>query len=556
MSYKSVYTLCILFCLCACRDDRFFNPDPVVPPVTGESIPAAIAWEVEPLFSPQPLSEPTRASGNGSVLQASFPGMDVELSGSPVTRIAASQQDLENKIYSLLILQFDGVTKFSKCVQATYLPVAVDLSALNDFSFKATEAPVSRIVIIANLSSDYMNMEDWNAGTKTYSELRELNLAQSENESYPLLGASPTKAVMFGVSDVKLEVGTQVTVSLQRIFAKVAFNIDMVSTLKTKYTYWRAQLMNMPGRCYFLPVERESFFPTLGKLGTERFYNYDPVVAVSGVFDANALSYYVPVNIRPDVEFASRQTRTILAPSNSTYLLITGLRLGLLGDITDQVVYQIPLGDNFTSNYTIYPNYFYNYKIHLTGESPDDGTVVRFVPGYWGGELKAYDAAGNVLANVSEAKAVKWRYEKKIEVYSTDLLSANGSPLFRWGEAGSSFGATNLFDGQWNTNAILLSGVSSRFPVFFSCVNLNYGDAALFHKNTPGVWYLPSISQLLATYIAAANLYSTMSHNYWSSTGESSDGDTAYALTKMGELVPLGKTTPSACVRAIRNLDE
>lgn len=555
MSYKSVYTLCILFCLCACRDDRFFNPDPELPPVTGEAIPAAIAWEVEPLFSPQPLSEPTRASGKGSVLQASFPGMDVELSGSPVTRAAASQQDLENKIHSLFILQFNGVTKFSKCVQATYVPMTADLSALNDFSFKATESPVSRIVIIANLSSDYLNMEDWNAGTKTYSELRELNLAQSENESYPLLGTSPTKAVMFGISDVKLEAGTLVTVSLQRIFAKVAFNIDMVPALKTKYTIWQAQLMNIPGRCYFLPVERESFFPTLGKLGTEGFYNRAPVNAVSGVFDANALTYYVPVNIRPDVQFASVKTRTILAPQNTTYLLIAGLRMGLLGNIAEQVVYQIHLGDNLTSNYTISPNYFYNYKIHLMGESPDDGTVVRFVPGYWGGELKAYDETGNVLANVSGATAVKWRYEKKIEVYSTDVVSADRSVVLPWGEFGSSFNGTNLMDGLGNTNNILLSGVSSQFPAFSSCINLNYGDAPQFHKNDPGVWYLPSISQLLATYIAAANLYSTMSEGYWSSTAVNANGDNAYCLTRKGELLQMGKSS-SNYVRAIRNLDE
>lgn len=551
MSGKILYLLCILFCLGACVDDRFFDSNTAVSPSSGETIPVSLTLDVIPLLSP--LSVATRADGKGSGLQASFSGMEVELSGAPVVNTRGLPELNENGIYSAAILQFDGTTPESKCVQIKYIAANGKPLDLSGFTFKGNNVPISRIVAIANLSDGYFNIPEWNAGNKTYQDLLEQCIKKDKNnpnDIYPLFkdpGYSGNRALMFGLTDVKLETGKLVTVVLQRIFAKASFNIEIVDKLKKKYPIWQAQLTNQPGRCYLIPAGREKPFPSSGILGADGYYNNPVVTTMTGVFQPNDLDVYIPANLQPEVPTATEQTRTLVAPVGGTYLQIMGLKMTSAGTIEDQVIYQVYLGSNFTSDYTISPNSFYAYTIRIKDDNPLDGTIVKFIPGYWGGELKAYDASGVPVAFDSE-QAVRWRYEKEIEVYPFDLRKvASATTEMDWGPKGGLPNANSPTDGRRNTWNIHRTAPQSAYEASYACYSLN---SSVSSENDL-VWYQPSISQLVGTYLACAGILSTLSGGYWSSTVH--DENHAYFITRYGK-VAFGVKDYAYYVRAAKDL--
>lgn len=553
MSGKIIYLLCILFGLGACSDDRFSDSDPAVSPPSGELIPVSLALDVAPLLSP--LSGTTRTGTDGSGLQASFSGMEVELSGTPVIDTRGLPALNESGIYSVVILQFNGTTPESQCVQMTYKEAGGKPIDLSDFTFAATQVPISRIVVIANLSNNYLNSSEWNGGGKTYQDLLNYYLKKNKddpNDTYPLF-TDPNflgnRALMFGMIDTKLETGKLVTIVLQRIFAKISFNIEIAQKLKDKYPIWQVQLSNQPGRCYFVSAGRKTPFPTSGDLGEDGYYNNSVVRATEGVFNPDDLSAYVPVNLQPEVPIATEQTRTLVAPIGSTYLQVMGLKMTETGKIEDQVIYQIYLGSNFTTDYTISSNTFYAYTIRVKDDNPQDGTVLKFVPGYWGGELKAYDANGTVVG-FGDSQAVKWQYEKEIEFYPSDVRKEGSNPpsvqMF-WGPKGDSHNATSLIDGRGNTWNIHGATPQSTYEASYACYKLNTNVSS----ENDLMWYQPSIAQLVGTYLVCSNLLSTLSAAYWSSTAQGTDN--AYFITKYGE-VAYGEKNVPYFVRATRDL--
>lgn len=568
MSYKIkiIYSLCILFCLCACSDDRFSNPDPVVSPPAGEIISGKnLSLVISPLSSPVGKLGSTRADGSVPVLKASFSGMDVELSGSSAadTRALLPENE-ESKIYSVAILQFDGTSTSSVCVQATYIPENPDGKIdLTNFSFKTgNSSTVSRIAVIANLSSDYLNLPDWNGSTqnkKYYQSLLNLFMeynAQDTSNSYPLYKTASSKRIlMFGLTDVTLEQGKLVTVVMQRILAKIQLDIKIDGTVNKNYSNWQARLMNLPKKTYLMPAGRGTTFPTSANLGSDGYYNMDAVsISSSDTFKVESLSYYIPINIHPDVPTATTQSRTLVAPRGSTYLQIVGTKSD--GVNMTQVIYQIFLGSNFTTNYSLSPNSNYKYTIHIRGESDQDGSIIKFIPGYWGGALKAYDKNGTLLGAIDNTTATKWRYEKKIEIYSTDIVLNEKTEMY-WGLSTVS-NATSLWDGYQNCVEIfgLPSSGVLEYPAFNACYQLNSRGTL-----ASTAWYLPSISQLMATYLVSANLASTMSAAYWSSTEVVNiglnAGKNAYSLDKNGTMLESPKNTVGGIfVRAARNLND
>ena len=53
----------------------------------------------------------------------------------------------------------------------------------------------------------------------------------------------------------------------------------------------------------------------------------------------------------------------------------------------------IPLGANFTDDYSIRPNNAINYRITLVSDSPDDSSVVKFIAGKFAGKFCGLPAA-------------------------------------------------------------------------------------------------------------------------------------------------------------------
>lgn len=548
MSRKIVYLLCILFCLGACNDDRLSDSNADVTPPLGEAVPVNLVLDVAPLSSP--LSATTRTDANGAGLRASFSGMEVELTGQPIASTRQFPSLDESKIYSAVIFQFSGTTVGATCVQAKYIDASGGVLDLSSFTFKDTQSPISRIAVVANVSNDYFNIQEWNAGSKTYQDLLNEHLKKQDYTAYPLYTVSANnRALMFGTTDTKLETGKLVTVVLQRMFAKCSFSIDITDALKQKYPIWHAQLLSLPGRSYLIPSGREKPFPNIVQLGDDGYYGGLSVAANKGVFSPEDLDTYVPVNLQPDVLTATEQTRSLVAPQGGTYLQIMGLKMTTDGSIQDQVIYQIYLGSNFTTNYTISPNTYYTYSIRVKDDNPEDGTVSRFIPGYWGGELKAYNEGGEVVAFESR-DAVQWRYEKEIEFYPFDVKKAEaGAPTYMmyWGPKEVLSYTSSLTDGRMNTWNMQGKSANKKYEASYACYRLNSNVASAEDL----VWYQPSISQLIGTYLVCANLLSTLSTGYWSSTSYNTNW--AYYINKKGE-IGYGDKEWNYYVRAARDV--
>lgn len=554
MSRKTVYLLCILFCLGACDKDHFSDFNTNILPPSGKTVPVNLVLDVAPLSSP-PFAA-TRTDGNGSSIQTSFAGMEVELSGPAVINTRQLPDVNESEIHSVTILQFEGSTSSAVCVQARYIEAINNVVDLSNFSFKATQASISRIAVIANLNNNYISTSEWESGDKSYQDLLNLYFAKKEDvptDSYPLYedpNDFQNRALMFGMTDTKIETGKLVTVVLQRIFAKASFNIEIANELKEKYPRWEAQLVSLPGRCYLVPSGREKPFPPLNVLGDKGYYNSPTIKAANGVFNPNDLSAYLPINLQPDVPTATEQTRTSVAPQNSTYLQIIGLKpTSTGGAIQDQVIYQIHLGSNFTTNYTISPNTFYTYTIRIKGENPQDGTVVKFIPGHWGGQLQAYDDNGQIVAFNSE-QAVKWQYEKEIEFYPFDLRKVGSATAtdMSWGPKPDTHSTNSITDGRENTWEIHGTAPQATYEASYACYSLNTNITSKEEL----VWYQPSIAQLVGTYLVCSNLLSTLSTGYWSSTVY--DANQAYYITKEGKVYYGLKDYPYY-VRATKDLE-
>ena len=210
----------------------------------------------------------------------------------------------------------------------------------------------------------------------------------------------------------------QASVVLLRTVSKVSFNIAVVDTMRGKFNTWDVSLSNLPSRSYLnMMGGRKAIFPSADDLGTGGYYT-DILYTTQNNDDLPLLSAYVPVNLQPDVPGTTFYDRRPNAPIGSTCLQIVGKKMS--GTIMkDMVTYQINLGLNFAENYSLPGNYHLNYTIRLKGVSDEDPHVVKLIPGYFGGGMKAWNAAGTEVS-VNANDAVKWRYANRIEVYPED----------------------------------------------------------------------------------------------------------------------------------------
>ena len=215
--------------------------------------------------------------------------------------------------------------------------------------------------------------------------------------------------------------------------------------------------------------------------------------------------------------------------------------------VKDFSIYQLYLGTNFTTNYSVYANYDLTYNITLKGNSSDDTNVVRLIPGYFSGELTAYDASGNPLSSLNDPSAVEWKYPKRMEVYFSDGYypvgsssgtTAPGATALKW-YAGSAAldkrGATSLTEGHQNTALLQAAGVPwDDYAAAYTC----YRGLNGYGQGKPGddiLWYLPSIGELIGTWISSSSTASQLSAGYWSSTA-CPDADEAFVITNEGKV--------------------
>ncbi|MCP9613117.1 hypothetical protein NMU02_13545, partial [Coprobacter sp. LH1063] len=301
-----------------------------------------------------------------------------------------------------------------------------------------------------------------------------------------------------------------------------------------------------------------AIFPSADDLGTGGYYT-DILYTIQNNDDLPLLSAYVPVNLQPDVPGTTFYDRRPNAPAGSTCLQIVGKKMS--GTIMkDMVTYQINLGLNFAENYSLPGNYHLNYTIRLKGVSDEDPHVVKLIPGYFGGGMKAWNAAGTEVS-VNANDAVKWRYANRIEVYPEDAPNIskffkptdniNNMPYFYDEHCEISFPAlvtnNNLVDGYLNTCYYFKSELF--IPAYCIVKGLYDGILEIYQ---PTDWYWPSIMEMTGIWISGEAFIKDMSSSYWSSSAH--DYSTAYMIDSYGGVYARGVCGRNY-VRAVRQIN-
>ena len=507
----------------------------------------------------------TRMEEIPHVLSMSSPDMDVELVATPAaTRVASSPTAAiteDNAVYSYMGFQFDGTKSDGKLVEKKFFTSPDGSIKTDEVEIKPTlEGQKNMVVILANVNES--EFETMIVGNSTYADLQNLCMTLVTDDgmfprnkvTLPNGGGKKTGIVMCGQTATEISSGKQLYISLKRTVARVKFNI------KTTYPHfidvehtWNVTLMNIPTQSYYNVIGRKAIFPSessMDKTGLFWTKSLTTITAANPVIETAPL--YIPINLQQVVPTSTQKTRRDNAPSGGTYLQIIGLENKTipggnnLNIVKDFSIYQLFLGKNFTTDYSVSANYDLTYNITLKGNSPDDTNVIRLIPGYFSGELTAYNANGTALSSVTDANAVKWQYPNKIELYFSDGYYPAGSSSgstnqgeknLKWyvGAAFAKLGATSLTDGRKKTALVQASGTPwEDYAAAYTCYRGTNG----YDQGIPAediLWYLPSVSELIGTWISSSSTQEQLAESYWSSTADP-NADKAFVVSNEGKV--------------------
>ena len=579
MIRKLIFSICMMcLVLVGCTDDNLM-PSPQTP-LPAKTVPVRLNLSTETYNTPPPQGE-TRAGRRNTVWSVSNKDMDIELLETPVTRGAAAAVDKENAIYNYAVLQFKGTTENALLYGKAIYPCPDGVIKTADVELKPTNTGTDgavikhRFVVITNVND--ADLSSLATGSSTYSDLQKLHILKTGNPKFPLRdltvsGASKETMIMCGLVDASIQVGEakQLSIALRRTVAKVTFNIKTDNPAFNKLDNWDLILMSIPNKSYFNTLGRVAVFPAATDVKEYAAYGANVLTSPAGeALPLIGKSAYIPVNLQLSVATSTQFTRRDNAPIGGTYLQIMGREMmppgtGPLPVVKDFVLYQIYLGSNLTTDFSVYPNYNLTYNIMLKGKSDEDTNVVRFIPGYFSGGLTAYDRNGNV---VTDGSAVKWKYSKRLEAffqdskytgYSSTQIEDLGRQDLRWQANGifNNRGATSLTDGYANTKKLQKdNGFYLNYPAAQACYGgLNGLNGA--GKDTFS-WYLPSVSELIVTWISSASTAKQLSSGYWSSTALNDNSERAFIITNEGEVktAPADSDSDRHYVRGFRDPD-
>lgn len=568
----SIYIACLA--LGGCTEDNLLSDSRT--PLSTQPVTVKLTLGIDDYNSS--FDGKTRAEEMPPVLRMSSPNMDVELVATPaVTRVATARVVTEdNAIYSYMGFQFDGTKSDGKLLEKKFFTSPDGSIKTDEVEIKSTpEGTKNMVVILANVNKS--EFESMKVGSSTYADLQNLCMTLVTDDGtfprnkviLPNGGGERTGIVMCGQTAAEISDGKQIYVSLKRTVARVTFNI------KTTYPHfidvahtWSVTLMNIPTQSYYNVAGRKAIFPleSLTEDNSHLFWTKSlaTITAANPVIATPPL--YIPINLQQAVPISTLNTRRDNAPSGGTYLQIIGLEnKTVTGDenlnvIKDFSIYQLFLGKNFTTDYSVYANYDLTYNITLTGNSPDDTNVIRLIPGYFSGELTAYNANGVTLSSVNDASAVKWKYPNRIELYFSDGSYPAGSSSgttkpgeknqkwYAGTETFKNLGATSLTDGHKNTELLQATGTPwEDYAAAYTCYRGTNG----YGQGKPAkdiLWYLPSVSELIGTWISSSSTQKQLADSYWSSTAEQ-NAEKAFVVTNEGKVYSDAVSKPHA-VRA------
>lgn len=508
----------------------------------------------------------TRMGEMPPVLSMSSSDMDVELVATPtVTRVASFSAEViteDNAVYSYIGFQFDGTKPDGVLVEKKFFTSEDGSIKTDEVEIKPTPTgQKNMIVILANVNeSEFTSMK---VNSSTYADLQKLCMTLVNDDgifprnkvALPNGGGEKTGIVMCGQTAAEISDGKQLYVSLKRTVARVTFNI------RTTYQHfidvphtWNVSLMNIPTQSYYNIIGRKAIFPSESSMNKSGFFwtkSLKTVTAANPVINTDPI--YIPINLQQTMPTSTQSTRRDNAPTGGTYLQIMGLENKKvngtegLNIVKDFSIYQLFLGKNFTTDYSVYANYDLTYNITLKGNNQDDTNVIRLIPGYFSGELTAYNSNEVALPSIGDGTAVKWKYPNKIELYFSDGYypvgsvsgtTTPGEKALKWYAGASlfnSYGATSLTDGRGNTALLQAPGVPwEDYAAAYTCYRGTNGyDQGIPAKDI--LWYLPSISELIGTWISSSTTQKQLAGSYWSSTADPS-ADKAFVVTNEGKV--------------------
>lgn len=564
MLKKTIVPLCIAcLSLGGCTEDSLL-PDSRSP-LSAEPVTVKLTLGIDG-YNTSPDCK-TRMEEVPPILSMSSPDMDVELVATPVVTRAASTPAVDipedNAVYSYMIFQFDG-TQPSGTLVAKLFFTSPDGSLQTDrVEITPTQGgQKDMIVVLANVNeSEFATITKNNS---TYADLQKLRmtLLGTDDGTFPrnkvILpngGGEKTGIVMCGQSAAEISSGKQLYVSLKRTVARVRFNITTTYQhfIDIAHT-WNVTLVNIPTQSYYHVIGRKAIFPSEYLIDKANFFwtkSLTTITAANPVIHTNPL--YIPINLQETVPTSTQSTRRDNAPTGGTYLQIIGLENQAvegsldLHIVKDFSIYQLYLGKNFTTDFSVYANYDLTYNITLKGNSQDDTNVIRLIPGHFSGELTAYDASGTALTTVDAPNAVKWEYPNKIELFYSDGYYPKGSSSgtttpgeknLKWYAGTAAFnklGATSLTNGRENTARLQATGVPwEDYAAAHTCYRGTNGYA----QGKPAsdiLWYLPSVSELIGTWISSSTTQKQLAESYWSSTADP-NADKAFVVTNEGKV--------------------
>lgn len=504
----------------------------------------------------------TRTEEMPPVLSMSSPDMDVELVATPVatraTPSASASVTEDNAVYSYMGFQFDGTKPSGTLIEKKFFTSKDGSIRTDNVEIADTKGQKNMIVVLANVNeADFKSIEPQKS---TYADLQNLfmEVVGEDNTIFPRNnvnlgdGVDRIGIVMCGQTAAEISEGKQLYVSLKRTVARVTFHITTTSKhfQDVEHT-WSLTLMNIPTQNYYNIIGRKAIFPSESSGDKSRLFWIKELTKVTAANpDITTPPIYIPINLQQEVPVSTQITRRDNAPIGGTYLQIMGLEnvqsSGNLNIVKDFSIYQIFLGKNFTTDYSVYANYDLTYNITLKGNNDTDSNVIRLIPGYFSGDLTAYDAFDKALGRIGDGSAIKWKYPNRIESYFSDgyypvgsTSAAQGEKNLKW-YAGTPFSnndAVSLTDGHANTLALQNKATWQMYEAAHTCFRGTNGfEFGYQPKSEEGWWYLPSVSELIGTWISSSSTREQMAGSYWSSTAAPGNVSQAFVVTNEGKV--------------------
>lgn len=571
MKKKPIYLLCAACLAWSCTNDPTADPAGLAGTSSGELVPVSLELRMTDFAAP-----PTRATQN---IRATAPGggtalVDAEISApqpASRTRTGGSGEFTipdDQKVFRLDILQFNGTGTQAQLVKkAAYTSKDGDYTRYEFSKLELVDSDTekNRIVILGNadpaLAEKLQEKTSGTEGTKYESLLQERISRTGETDtSFPLVPRNQTDVPVFsGMAVTIVASGSQIGVELMRNVAKVNFSFFLTEPMRKAYDEWDIVLNTIPPASFYIPQAYEAPFPELQI--TDPYYSRvlgkdvaSPENADTPLHLPAAENLYLPVNLQYSVPGTVVSTRYLNAPVFATSLQLLGKKKEN-NSITQTVLYMIPLGANFTDDYSIRPNNAINYRITLVSDSPDDSSVVKFIAGKFAGKFRQYKNP----ADGSEC----WGYTDELEVWPTDVEyvpspgdSRDYGTWVPWAVVPVANTLTGMADGLANTQTLCKDQNTWSHPIAaYMCYRQLNGLTTPLENPAPNMWFLPAIHQLVGIYVAGGSQVAAMQPYYWSSTflGGVASMQQSYRIGKNGMVeTKINSANTKAAVRGCR----